>query len=614
MLSIRSTVQTNLVEYCSTTVASRNYATMTKAKKKLLLSKRGNSNTTGVFGKKIDFRSLSKVDPIQPKPYQAQDVDISNDQKLANLATYQDTTPKFHYSPTYAKLGTLTELKDLPENWDEFEYRPKNIKDLKGFIPASEFKIPMKSKIEMSKGASGLSTPFPRFSGNSPPLVAIPSFLGTRYIRGMINNKKQLNVLDHTTLNLIEQFFKVNIANECISSFSIHTTSPGIVHSSGMDFLGLYENRNNQKYIVDYFKKISKLFHLMTVTPKPHISILDGLASGAGTAFTANSGFRVVTENSIFSVPDCAIGFFPNAGNVKFLNRLPGKVGLYLALTGRRLRGVELVQCGIGNFYIPTSRIKYLEEALSRVPERDHYRMMVNLSTQTEPFQLERKGMEPTHFERYREAIKRCFSYKDIDDILGALQHESQFFPENAEWAKRCIANIKNSNPLSIKITMQLFNESPSNLKSSVYFERDYNLSMSLISQENSDLWEGIRARLIYNREPVWKYKSLDEVTQEIVDQHFNYEPTQQADQLKLKHFKSTNLMFETFVDKYISDNQVELNEKDEIAFSTLDRNPFTSEYEDFIKVFYSGAHNLNFYRQKTYQEVMENIHTEDLN
>jgi len=612
MLSIYRSVQsTNNVVIGNTT---RSYATMTKAKKKLLLSKRGSSNSSGQFGKKIDFRSLSKVDPIQPKQYQPEDIDISNDQKLNNLASYQDTTPKFHYSPNYAKLGTLTDLKDLPESWDEFEYRPRNIKDLKGFKAASEFNIPMKSKIEMSKGSSGLSIPFPRFSGNSPPLVAVPSFLGSRYLRGLINNKKQLNVLDHTTLNLIEQFFKVNIANESISSFSIHTTSPGIIHSSGMDFLGLYENRNNQKYIVDYFKKISKLFHLMTVTPKPHISILDGLASGAGTGFTANSGFRVVTENSIFSVPDCAIGFFPNAGNVKFLNRLPGRLGLYLALTGRRLRGVELVQSGIGNFYIPTSRIKYLEESLSRVPVQDHYRMMVNLSTQTESFQLERRGMEPTHYERYKEAIARCFGYKEIDEVISALEQEAAFFPENAEWCKRCISNINNSNPLAIKITMKLFNESPSNLKSSAYFERDYNISMSLANEENSDLWEGVRARLIYNREPVWKYKSLDEVTDEIVNQHFNYRPENTDHQLELKNFKATNLMFETFVDKYISDNQVELNEKDTVAFSTLDRNPFTSEYEDFIKIFYSGAHNLAFYRQKTYQEVMENINIEDLN
>lgn len=39
----------------------------------------------------------------------------------------------------------------------------------------------------------------------------------------------------------------------------------------------------------------------------------------------------------MFAMPECAIGLFPDVGGSHFLPRLPGSLGLYLALTGARL-------------------------------------------------------------------------------------------------------------------------------------------------------------------------------------------------------------------------------------------------------------------------------------
>ncbi len=42
---------------------------------------------------------------------------------------------------------------------------------------------------------------------------------------------------------------------------------------------------------------------------------------------------------TVFAMPECAIGLFPDVGANYFLNRLPGSLGMYLALTGARLNG-----------------------------------------------------------------------------------------------------------------------------------------------------------------------------------------------------------------------------------------------------------------------------------
>jgi hypothetical protein len=41
---------------------------------------------------------------------------------------------------------------------------------------------------------------------------------------------------------------------------------------------------------------------------------------------------------TVFAMPECAIGLFPDVGGSYFLPRLPGSLGLYLALTGARLK------------------------------------------------------------------------------------------------------------------------------------------------------------------------------------------------------------------------------------------------------------------------------------
>ena len=42
---------------------------------------------------------------------------------------------------------------------------------------------------------------------------------------------------------------------------------------------------------------------------------------------------------TVFAMPECGIGLFPDVGACHFLPRLPGALGFYLALTGARLKG-----------------------------------------------------------------------------------------------------------------------------------------------------------------------------------------------------------------------------------------------------------------------------------
>jgi 3-hydroxyisobutyryl-CoA hydrolase len=64
---------------------------------------------------------------------------------------------------------------------------------------------------------------------------------------------------------------------------------------------------------------------------------------GGGVGLSALGKYRIATADTVFAMPETAIGFFPDVGATHFLPRLNGHLGMYLALTGHRLKGVDVV-------------------------------------------------------------------------------------------------------------------------------------------------------------------------------------------------------------------------------------------------------------------------------
>lgn len=56
-------------------------------------------------------------------------------------------------------------------------------------------------------------------------------------------------------------------------------------------------------------------------------------------------------RRTVFAMPEVAIGLFPDVGASFFLQRLPGALGAYLALTGARLEGEGGRERGRGSMH-----------------------------------------------------------------------------------------------------------------------------------------------------------------------------------------------------------------------------------------------------------------------
>ena len=101
------------------------------------------------------------------------------------------------------------------------------------------------------------------------------------------------------------------------------------------------------EYLMDYA--------LTTMTPM-QISLWNGIVMGGGVGISCLAPIRVATELSMYAMPETAIGFYPDVGGSYFLPRIKNNpsIGLYLALTGARLKAKELCAWGIATHYITT--------------------------------------------------------------------------------------------------------------------------------------------------------------------------------------------------------------------------------------------------------------------
>lgn len=82
-----------------------------------------------------------------------------------------------------------------------------------------------------------------------------------------------------------------------------------------------------EEYLLDY--SLSQLKNI------EQISIWNGIVMGGGVGLTWHSPIRIATDNSLFAMPETAIGFFTDVGGGYFLPRIKAgdfSLGLTLRL------------------------------------------------------------------------------------------------------------------------------------------------------------------------------------------------------------------------------------------------------------------------------------------
>jgi len=85
------------------------------------------------------------------------------------------------------------------------------------------------------------------------------------------------------------------------------------------------------KWGADFFGNQYFLNYIIATSIKPQVSLLTGIVMGGGAGISLHGRFRVVTDKTVFAMPETALGLFPDVGASYFLSRLPGFYGYHIS-------------------------------------------------------------------------------------------------------------------------------------------------------------------------------------------------------------------------------------------------------------------------------------------
>jgi enoyl-CoA hydratase len=261
----------------------------------------------------------------------------------------------------------------------------------------------------------------------------------------------------------------------------------------------------------DFFFKEYRLNHLLMVYPKPVIAVMDGVTMGGGVGIALPARWRIATERTRLAMPETGIGLFPDVGGGWHLSRLPGRVGVWLALTGARLAGADCLALGAATQLIASDRIDALKAEVLAAPESAEAILARYAESPTNPAPVTAR----------RPLIDRLFVPDRLETILEDLAaHDSDF-------ARETLATLKTKSPLSMKTSLRQITAGASMATFADEMRVEMRIGARIVMSH--DFTEGVRAVIIdKDGAPRWDPAAPEAITDAMLDAVFAPLPADQ--------------------------------------------------------------------------------------
>jgi enoyl-CoA hydratase len=288
----------------------------------------------------------------------------------------------------------------------------------------------------------------------------------------------------------------------------------GRAFCAGGDVLAIHDaGRAGDRMTRDFFREEYALDYRISRLRVPHVALIDGVTMGGGVGLSVHGSHRVATEKTLFAMPETGIGLFPDVGGGYFLPRLPGEIGMYLAMTGHRLRLADCVYARVATHAAQSADAERIVDALAAADLRGGHAAVdrVLAGFAADP------GAAP--LAQHRAAIDRCFSGGTVEAMLAALEREG------TDWARQQRAVMLAKSPTSMKIAVRQLRLG-ARLDFAQELRMEYRISQGCMA--GHDYFEGVRALLVdKDNKPRWKPAALAEVGEDILARHFDAVPAE---------------------------------------------------------------------------------------
>ena len=252
-----------------------------------------------------------------------------------------------------------------------------------------------------------------------------------------------------------------------------------------------------------------RLNHLLFSYPKPVIAVMDGITMGGGVGLSAPARYRLATERTTFAMPETGIGLFPDVGGGWFLPRLPGRIGLWLALTGARIKAADCLHAGLATHHVPSKRLPELKAALAENPS-DIQALLAQFHVDPGPAPL----------LAHRAELDAAFGQGSVEAILAALEAGS-------DWARAQALALRTKSPQTLKVAFRQLALGLAAPDFAANMAMEYRIGARVVQRH--DFLEGVRAVIVdKDNAPKWDPATLEGVGEDLLDAIFAPLPADQ--------------------------------------------------------------------------------------
>ena len=319
-----------------------------------------------------------------------------------------------------------------------------------------------------------------------------------------LNRPKALNALTHNMVNVIAPALELWAHDPEITRILIDAEGEKAFCAGGDIRKVTEQGKSGQKAeAVGFWADEYRLNTKINTYPKPFIALVDGIVMGGGVGLSLHGHYRVAGDRYLFAMPEVSMGLFPDVGGTYALPRLQGEAGLWLAMTGSRLKRDDAMALGLATHAVASTDMQLLKEDLIAGKE-------------IEPTLEKYKAtLGPSRFPDLLAQINPLFSASSLTELINGLEHAAA----QSDFAAECVSIIRKASPTSLAITFKQMRHGRE-----LSFREAMMLEYRIVSRilDGHDFYEGVRAVIIdKDQSPKWHPECIEKLDQSAIEEYF---------------------------------------------------------------------------------------------
>ncbi|MCR2745557.1 enoyl-CoA hydratase/isomerase family protein [Limnobacter parvus] len=338
---------------------------------------------------------------------------------------------------------------------------------------------------------------------------------GHLFGHAVLNNPAALNALTLPMIDLLDPQFKAWAEDESIAGVVLSAAGDKAFCAGG-DVVSLHhasERVGAGKVPPEaeaFFEREYRLDYRIHTYPKPILCWAHGIVMGGGVGLMVGASHRVVSPNARIAMPEIHIGLFPDVGGTWFLQRMPKRTGLFMALTGAMVNANDALTGNLADTVIPHEKFPEVLAAIENTNwvgkhESDSETLnalLTGFSVESPPALLGQHANEI-------EAVVQHDSLAEIDTALLKLLNHSD------PWLAKAAHAYAHGSPTSAALSFELMNRN-TNADLADVLRLEYQASVGCCA--HNDFPEGVRALLVdKDKAPKWNPANLAEVSTDLI-------------------------------------------------------------------------------------------------